>query len=76
MRRSKRILKKERWNETADFRDSLQGFVHRDGWTSIGGYERALEMFSQSREQGLQSLTGVERSDFEENTRWAMKKQE
>lgn len=64
----------EGWNENADFWDSLQGFVHRDGWTSNENYEQALEMFAQLREQGLQSLSGEERSAFEEGTRWAVRK--
>lgn len=64
----------EGWNENADFWDSLQGFVHRDGWTSNENYEQALEMFAQLREQGLQSLSGEERSAFEESTRWAVRK--
>jgi hypothetical protein len=33
-------------------------------------------MFSQLREQGLQSLSGQERSTFEETTRWAVRKPE
>jgi hypothetical protein len=64
----------EGWNETADFWDSLQGFVHRDGWTSNENYEQALEMFAQLREQGLQNLSGEELSAFEESTRWAVRK--
>ncbi|KAH6723680.1 kinase-like domain-containing protein [Leptodontidium sp. MPI-SDFR-AT-0119] len=66
----------EGWNENADFWDSLQGFVHRDGWTSNENYEQALEIFAQLREQGLQSLSGEERSAFEESTRWAARKPE
>ncbi|KAF1961603.1 hypothetical protein CC80DRAFT_400961 [Byssothecium circinans] len=66
----------EGWNETADFWDSLQGFVHRDGWTSNENYEQALEMFAELREQGLQSLSGEERTEFEESTRWAVRKHE
>ncbi|KAG4434115.1 hypothetical protein IFR05_010395 [Cadophora sp. M221] len=66
----------EGWNENADFWDSLQGFVHRDGWTSNENYEQALEIFAQLREQGLQSLSGEERSAFEESTRWAVRKSE
>jgi hypothetical protein len=48
--------------------------VHRDGWTSNENYEAALEMFAQLREQGLQNLTGDERSVFEKQTRWAVGK--
>ena len=66
----------EGWNETADFWDSLQGFVHRDGWTARENYGDALDMFAQFREQGLQSLEGEEREAFEECTRWAVRKQE
>ncbi|KAI9663120.1 MAG: Phosphotransferase enzyme [Bathelium mastoideum] len=63
----------EGWNENADFWDSLQGIVHRDGWTSNENYERAIEIFAQLREQGLQNLSGEEQSEFEKNTRWAAK---
>ncbi|KAF1840944.1 uncharacterized protein K460DRAFT_347404 [Cucurbitaria berberidis CBS 394.84] len=70
------LLDGESWNENADFWDSLQGFVYRDGWTSNENYEQALEMFAQIREQGLQSLSGEERSAFEERTRWAVRKPE
>ncbi|KAF2756096.1 hypothetical protein EJ05DRAFT_502559 [Pseudovirgaria hyperparasitica] len=66
----------EGWNELADFWDSLQGFVHRDGWTTNENYPQALEMFAELREQGLQSLSGDERLAFEESTRWAVKKPE
>ncbi|KAH7406540.1 kinase-like domain-containing protein [Phaeosphaeria sp. MPI-PUGE-AT-0046c] len=68
------LLDGESWNENADFWDSLQGFVHRDGWTSNEKYEQALEMFAQLREQGLQSLSGEELSAFEESTRWAVRR--
>jgi hypothetical protein len=64
----------EGWNDVADFWDSLQGFVHRDGWTSHENYEQALEMFAQLREQGLQNLTGEELAAFEKSTRWAVRK--
>jgi len=66
----------EGWNEAADFWDSLQGFVHRDGWTSNENYEEALEMFAQFREQGLQCLSGKKQAEFEQATRWAVKKSE
>lgn len=39
----------EGWNERADFWDSLEGFVHRDVWTSNENYEKALELFAQLR---------------------------
>ncbi|TVY81629.1 Altered inheritance of mitochondria protein, partial [Lachnellula suecica] len=64
----------EGWNERADFWDSLAGFVSRDGWTSNATYDQALEMFAQLREEGLKTLTGKERVDFEAQTRWAEKK--
>jgi hypothetical protein len=66
----------EGWNENADFWDSLQGFVHRDGWTSNENYEPVLEMFAQLRDEGLQSLSGEERLSFYESTRWAVRKSE
>ncbi|KAH0841198.1 phosphotransferase enzyme family protein [Fonsecaea pedrosoi] len=59
------------WNEQAEFWDSLQGLVHRDGWTSNETYDQALKMFAQLRDQGLQHLTGEERREFEQQTRWA-----
>ena len=74
--RKAHLLDGEGWNENAEFWDSLQGFVHRDGWTSNENYEQALEMFAQLREQGLQSLSGDERSALEESTRWAVRKHE
>ncbi|PSN61842.1 hypothetical protein BS50DRAFT_603955 [Corynespora cassiicola Philippines] len=66
----------EGWNENADFWDSLQGFVGRDGYTSNEYHDQALEMFLQLREQGLQTLSGEEWEAFEKNTRWAVKKVE
>ncbi|KAH3976280.1 hypothetical protein HBH52_118710 [Parastagonospora nodorum] len=70
------LLDGEGWNQNADFWDSLEGFVHRDGWTSNENYEQALGLFAQLREQGLQSLSGEEKSAFEESTRWAVRKHE
>jgi len=61
----------EGWNAAADFWDSLQGLVHRDGWTSNENYEQAFELFAQLREQGLRNLGGEEREQFEKSTRWA-----
>lgn len=61
----------EGWNEQADFWDGLEGFVARDGWTSNETYKEALEMFAELREKGLNQMTGEERKDFEERTRWA-----
>lgn len=59
------------WNERADFWDSIARLVSRDGWTSNETYGQALEMFAELREEGLKSLTGVERVRFEAQTRWA-----
>lgn len=64
----------EGWNERADFWERLETFVHQDGWTSNERYEQAFEIFAQLREQGLQDLTGKERTQFEEQTRWAIRK--
>lgn len=64
----------EEWNETADFWDSLEGLVHRDGWTSNENYEQVFELFAQLREQGLANLSGEERIAFEKQTRWASRK--
>ncbi|KAH9879801.1 hypothetical protein J1614_001825 [Plenodomus biglobosus] len=61
----------EGWNEAADFWDSLDGFVSRDGWVANENYEQAFDMFAQLREQGLQSLDGQDREEFEQGTRWA-----
>ncbi|KAG5293793.1 phosphotransferase enzyme family protein [Histoplasma capsulatum G186AR] len=47
----------EGWNEIADFWDSLDGFVHRDGWTSNQNYEKAYKMFVELREQTFEDLT-------------------
>ena len=48
--------------------------MHRDGWTSNGNFEQALELFVQLRDQGLLDLEGKERSEFEKQTRWATRK--
>lgn len=64
----------EGWNERAEFWDSIAGFVSREGWTSNETYDQALEMFAELRDEGLQNLTGKERVEFEEQTRWAVKK--
>jgi hypothetical protein len=59
-------------NEKADFWDSLQVFMHRDGWTPNGNYGQALEMFTQLiREHALQSLCGKGKWVFEGSTRRA-----
>lgn len=70
------LLDGEGWNENADFWDSLEGFVHRDGWTSNENYEQAFEMFARSREQALQRLSVEELMEFEQSTRWAVRKHE
>ncbi|RMZ82324.1 hypothetical protein DV738_g1742, partial [Chaetothyriales sp. CBS 135597] len=36
----------EGWNEQAEFWDSLEGLVHRDGWTSNETYNQALQAAS------------------------------
>ena len=61
----------EGWNERAEFWESLEGFVRRDGWTANDKYDRALEMFAKIRDQELQNLTGEDRREFEKQTRWA-----
>lgn len=63
----------EGWNERAEFWDSLESLVHRDGWTSNENYNQALEIFTQLREAGLKNLTGEELREFEQQTRWASK---
>ncbi|KKY20022.1 putative phosphotransferase enzyme family protein [Phaeomoniella chlamydospora] len=63
----------EGWNEKADFWDSLSGFVSKDGWVAHENYEQASDMFSQMRDEGLKSLQGKERDEFEISTRWAAK---
>ncbi|KAF2460374.1 phosphotransferase family protein [Lineolata rhizophorae] len=64
----------ESWNEDADFWASLEGSVHRDGWTSNENYERAIDLFARLRAQGMQNLDGEERSKFEKQTRWAARR--
>lgn len=64
----------EGWNETADFWDSLASLVDRDGWTSNEDFENAFELFAQLRDEGLKVLTGTERTEFEEQTKWATRK--
>lgn len=66
----------EGWTGYADFWDSLQVFVHRDGGTSNENYEQALGIFAKLSERRLKSLTGEEREAFEKNTRWAVRKPE
>lgn len=64
----------ERWNERADFWDSISGLISRDGWTANETYDQALELFADLRVEGLKNLEGKERDDFEAQTRWAEKK--
>jgi len=49
----------------------VAGLISRDGWTFNNTYDQALEMFAELREEGLKSLTGKERQNFEVQTRWA-----
>ncbi|KAK5114552.1 hypothetical protein LTR62_002487 [Meristemomyces frigidus] len=39
------------WNSKADFWSSLEGFVSRDGYTSIEHYEDARKMFAELKEE-------------------------
>lgn len=55
----------EGWNEQAVFWESLDGIVHRDGWTSHENYDQAFEIFAKLRKQGLELLDGTERDVFE-----------
>ncbi|KAL3420292.1 hypothetical protein PVAG01_08791 [Phlyctema vagabunda] len=64
----------EGWNERADFWDAIAGFVSRDGWTANETYDHALVMFAELRAEGLKTLTGKERLEFEAQTRWAGRK--
>ncbi|KAF2725664.1 hypothetical protein K431DRAFT_336151 [Polychaeton citri CBS 116435] len=48
------------WNENAEF------------WSSISGL--ALEMFAKLREDGLQTLRGNERAEFDQATTWAVRR--
>jgi pentatricopeptide repeat protein len=52
----------------------LDGFVNRDGCTSLENYERAKAMFDELREEGLKQFTGQELADFEEQSRWVVGK--
>ncbi|KAI2606604.1 kinase-like domain-containing protein [Hypoxylon sp. NC1633] len=58
------------WNENADFWASVSSLVQRDGWTSNENYERAVALFAQLREEGLQHLDGEDRDEFERETQW------
>jgi len=61
----------KKWNENADFWSSLEGFVSRDGWTSLENYHDALRFFEELRENGLEQLSGADLVDFELRSRWA-----
>ncbi|KAI7710514.1 hypothetical protein KC353_g9655 [Hortaea werneckii] len=58
------------WNERAKFWDSLSGFVSQDGYTSLEDYEDARELFKDLRKEVLQSLSGKELEDFEDQSYW------
>lgn len=64
----------EGWNETADFWDTLDGFVFRDGWTSLDNYDNARKFFKELREAGLDRFSGAELADFELRSRWVVGK--
>jgi pentatricopeptide repeat protein len=50
----------------------LEGFVGRDGYTATEDYAAARQLFEEMREDGLKELSGLEREEFEEETRqWA-----
>jgi hypothetical protein len=61
------------WNENADFWSSLDGFVSRDGWTSLENYQDAIQFFQELRNQVLGQLTGSDSIDFEQQSRWVTK---
>ena len=64
--------KAEAWNKIADFWSALDGFVSRDGWTSLENYERAKAFFEELRNEGLKQLSGEELADFQ--SRWVVGK--
>lgn len=61
----------EGWNERANFWSALDGFVSKDGCTSIDNYDEARKIFEGLRESGLTHLSGTELAEFEEESRWA-----
>ncbi|KAF7592337.1 Phosphotransferase enzyme [Aspergillus hancockii] len=63
----------EGWNNQADLWDMMKGIAQRDGWASNETCQQTLQVFSDAREKVLRGLTGEERSDFEKDTRWAVK---
>jgi hypothetical protein len=62
------------WNQTAEFWSSLDGFVSRDGWTSLENYEKAKAFVEELREEGLKQLSGQELAEFEASSRWVVGK--
>ncbi|KAI7251765.1 Uracil-regulated protein, partial [Hortaea werneckii] len=58
------------WNDRAKFWASLSGFVSQDGYTSLEDYEEARKLFKELREEGLQSLSGKELAEFEDQSKW------
>jgi hypothetical protein len=61
------------WNENANFWSSLDGFVSRDGWTSLENYQDAFRFLQELRDQGLSQLSGSDLVDFEQQSRWVTK---
>lgn len=41
-----------------------------DGYTSLGDYEDAREVFKNLREEGLEVFSGKELADFEYHSKW------
>jgi len=64
--------KAEAWNKIANFWSALDGFVSRDGWTSLENYERAKAFFEELRNEGLKQLSGEELADSQ--SRWVVGK--
>ena len=59
----------ESYNENADFWSSISDFVSRDGFVSNEDYNRAIDTFAELRKEGLRTLSGIEREEFELATR-------
>ncbi|PYH86530.1 hypothetical protein BO82DRAFT_370885 [Aspergillus uvarum CBS 121591] len=57
------------WNEVQEFFDSIEGFVKRDGWTSLDTFDAAFSFFSELRERGLRHMKGEEKRAFDRQTR-------
>lgn len=62
----------EGFNEMKDFWQMLEGKVDSSGWTTHENFDNAVEYFSRLREEGLDSLVGEERAEFEAETRWVL----